>query len=80
MSRTVGKSRLPTHVGTMFLPINDQVALDCLHVLFCSEPGSTPMTISTWRSKARHVAEAARLRTSFVLASLTRLQQSEVGR
>lgn len=41
---------------------------------------STPMTISTRRSKARHVAEAARLRAeSFVISGPDTVRQGKVG-
>lgn len=52
----------------------------CLCVCSIQSRVSTPMTISTRRSKARHVAEAARLRAeSFVISGPDTVRQGKVG-
>ena len=56
---------------TIFSPNNGQVILDCPHVLFSSTLSSTLMTIWAWHYRVECFVKAAKLRTSFVLASLT---------
>lgn len=62
---------------TAYMPI---LLLLLLCVCSIQSRVSTPMTISTRRSKARHVAEAARLRAeSFVISGPDTVRQGKVG-
>lgn len=76
------KNGLSPHL-TMFLPVKRPGCVGLPTSFCCSSIQSwvfTPMTIWTRRSKARHVAEAARLSAgSFVVSGPDTVRQSEVG-